>query len=167
MAPGREARTAIAAAAVALGLLVGSFLFVSLRGGASSVPDDRLVLAVIPAGTTDGPDGSIAESVTRELSRIDPTILGVVGPASLGRRTEGRIEPLAVGSTVGAHLVLVIEVVEAQPRASVRVTLREVEDGASLWTQTYEDDLRDVRGIARTITADALEALSLVLPGPS
>jgi len=137
-----------------------------LRGGADSVPDDRLVIAVIPANSTEGSEGLIAEGVTRELTRIDPVILGVVGPATLGRRESGTIEPLALGRTFGAHLVLVIEVGEPVAGSTpVRVSLREVEDGREFWEGTYDDDLVDVRGLVRRITGDALEALSLPSPG--
>jgi TolB-like protein len=161
-----EARTAAAVGAVAVGLLAGSFLFVVLRGGADSVPDDRLVIAVIPADSTEGSEGLIAEGVTRELTRIDPVILGVVGPATLGRREAGTIEPLALGRTFGAHLVLVIEVGESvSGSAPVRVSLQEVEGGREFWMGTYDDDLVDVRRLVRRITGDALGALSLPSPG--
>ncbi|GMR12724.1 MAG: hypothetical protein BMS9Abin29_0917 [Gemmatimonadota bacterium] len=161
-----EARTAVALGVVAVGFLAGSFLFVILRGGADSVPDDRLVIAVMPANSTTGPEGLIAEGVTRELTRIDPTILGVVGPATLGRRESGTIEPLVLGRTFGAHLVLVIEVGESvSAGVPVRVTLQEVDDGREFWMGTYEDDMVDVRGLVRQITGDALQALSLPSPG--
>ena len=166
MATRNEFRTAVALGVVAAGFLAGSFVFVILRGGADSVPDDRLVVAVMPANSIQGAEGQIAEGVTRELTRIDPTILGVVGPATLGRREPGTIEPLALGRTFGAHLVLVIEVGESvSGSAPVQVSLQEVESGREFWTGTYDDDLVDVRGLVRRITGDALEALSLLSPG--
>lgn len=166
MSTRNEFRTAVALGVVAGGFLAGSFLFVVLRGGADSMPDDRLVIAVMPANSTEGSEGLIAEGVTRELTRIDPTILGVVGPATLGRRESGTIEPLALGRTFGAHLVLVIEVGESvSGSAPVRVSLKEVEDGREFWMGTYDDDLVDVRALVRQITGDALEALSLPSPG--
>ncbi len=161
-----EARTALVLGVVAVGLLAGSFLFVVLRGGADAVPENRLVIAVMPANSTEGSEGLIAEGVTRELTRIDPTILGVVGPATLGRRESGTIEPLPLARNFGAHLVLVIEVGESvSGSAPVRVSLREVEDGREFWTSTYDDDLVDVRGLVRQITGDVLVALSLPSPG--
>ncbi len=166
MSTRNEFRTAVALGMVAGGFLVGSFLFVTLRGGADSVPEDRLVVAVMPANSTEGFEGLIAEGVTRELARIDPTILGVVGPATLGRRESGTIEPLALGRTFGAHLVLVIEVGESvSGGAPVRVSLQEVEAGREIWGSTYDDDLVDVRGLVHQITGDALKALSLASPG--
>ena len=130
------------------------------------MPEDRLVIAVMPANSTEGSEGLIAEGVTRELARIDPNILGVVGPATLGRRESGTIEPLALGRTFGAHLVLVIEVGESDSGvAPVRVSLQEVEAGREIWGSMYEDDLVDIRGLVHQITGDALEALSLASPG--
>lgn len=166
MSTRNEFRTAVALGVVAGGFLAGSFLFVILRGGADSMPEDRLVIAVMPANSTEGSEGLIAEGVTRELARIDPNILGVVGPATLGRRESGTIEPLALGRTFGAHLVLVIEVRESDSGgALVRVSLQEVEAGREIWGSTYEDDLVDIRGLVHQITGDALEALSLASPG--
>ncbi len=166
MSTRNEFRTAVALGVVAGGFLAGSFLFVILRGGADSMPEDRLVIAVMPANSTEGSEGLIAEGVTRELARIDPNILGVVGPATLGRRESGTIEPLALGRTFGAHLVLVIEVRDSDSGgAPVRVSLQEVEAGREIWGSTYEDDLVDIRGLVHQITGDALEALSLASPG--
>jgi len=160
------ARTAMVLGAIATSFLAASFIFVVLRGGADSVPEDRLVVAVLPAHSTSGLDGRIAEGVTRELARIDPSILGVVGPASLGRRELGTIEPLAVGRTVGAHLVLVIEAGESIAADSpVRVSILEVEDGSEFWTRSYDEDPDGSQGLVRRITGDAIEALSL--PSPS
>ncbi len=166
MSARNEFRTAVALGVVAFGFLAGSFFFVILRGGADFVPEDRLVVAVMPATSTEGSEGLIAEGVTRELARIDPTILGVVGPATLGRREPGTIEPLLLGRTFGAHLVLVIEVgALVSGSASVRVILQEVEDGRDFWMGTYDDDLVDIRGLVHRITGDALAALSLASPG--
>lgn len=166
MSTRNEFRTAVALGVVAGGFLAGSFLFVILRGGADSVPEDRLVVAVMPANSTKGAEGLIAEGVTRELTRIHPTILGVVGPATLGRREPGTIEPLVLGRTFGAHLVLVIEVgASVSGSAPVRVSLKEVEGGREVWVRIYDDDLVDIRGLVHRITGAALEALSLPSPG--
>ena len=72
------------------------------------------------------------------FGRADPMDLGVFGPASTSRLIESGEDPLAVGRTLGADLILVGREVGRDPSATLAVELFRVDDGTTLWRGEYK-----------------------------
>ena len=92
-------------------LFVGSILFMVVRGD-QNAPEGRRVLAVLPVQGPNSEAGpgryaGFGEGLAAYFGRADPMDLGVFGPASTSRLFEFGDDPLAVGRTLGADIVLV------------------------------------------------------------
>ena len=64
--------------------------------------------------------------------------LGVFGPASTSRLLESGEDPLAVGRTLGADMVLVGREVGGNLSATLVAELFRVDDGTTLWRGEFE-----------------------------
>ena len=118
-------------------LFVGSIMFMVVRGN-TSAPEGRRVLAVLPfqgPNLEAGPGryAGFAEGLTAYFGRADPMDLGVFGPASTSRFAEAGDDPLAVGRTLGADMVVVGREVIGDLSDMIAVELLRVDDGTTLW----------------------------------
>ena len=123
-------------------LFVGSLVFMVVRG-ATSAPEGRRVLAVLPVqgpGPDAGPGryAGFGEGLAAYFGRADPMDLGVFGPASTSRFVEAGEDPLAVGRTLGADMVLVGREVAGGLSATLVAELFRVDDGTTLWRGEFE-----------------------------
>ena len=113
-----------------------------VRGDQRS-PAGRRVLAVLPVqgpNPEDGPgryDG-FGEGLTAYFGRADPMDLGVFGPASTSRLFESGEDPLSVGRTLGADMVLVGREVAGDLDPTLVTELFRVDDGTTLWRGEFE-----------------------------
>ncbi len=149
-------------------LFVGSVLFMVVRGD-QGAPAGRPVLAVLPflgpnpeAGTS--PYAGFGEGLAAYFGRADPNVLGVFGPASTSQYVEAEADPLAVGRTLGADMVLVGREVPGGFPATLVVELFRVDDGTTLWRGDYEvgsDVDGDRRSLLIRVATDVTEALDL------
>ncbi len=122
-------------------LFVGSLMFMVVRGN-TSAPEGRRVLAVLPVQGPNpeagpGPYAGFSEGLAAYFGRADPMDLGVFGPASTSRFVESGEDPLAVGRTLGADMVLVGREV-AGNLSTLVVELFRVDDGTTLWRGEFE-----------------------------
>ena len=118
-------------------LFVGSVAFM-LEKGANSAPEGRRVLAVLPVqgpGPEAGPGryAGFGEGLAAYFGRADPMDLGVYGPASTSRLLEAGEDPLTVGRTLGADMVLVGREVAGDLDPTLVTELFRVDDGTTLW----------------------------------
>jgi TolB-like protein len=123
-------------------LFVGAILFMVVRGD-QSAPEGRRVLAVLPVQGLNPEAGpgryaGFGEGLAAYFGRADPTDLGVFGPASTSRLFEFEDDPLAVGRTLGADMVLVGREVSGGPSAALVAELLRVDDGTTLWRGEFE-----------------------------
>ena len=123
-------------------LFVGSLVFMVVEGDRRA-PQGRRVLAVLPVqGLTPeaGPGryAGFAEGLAAYFGRADPMDLGVLGPASTSRFVESGEDPLAVGRTLGADMVLVGRQGGGDLSATLVVELFRVDDGTTLWRGEFE-----------------------------
>lgn len=135
-------RTLTALLIIVAALFVGSLAFMVVRGD-QSAPEGRRVLAVLPVqgpnpGVGPGPYDGFSEGLAAYFGRADPMDLGVFGPASTSRLVESGQEPLALGRTLGADMVLVGREVARDFAAALVVELFRVDDGATLWRGEYQ-----------------------------
>ncbi len=140
MASARRTLTALLITVSAL--FVGSILFMVVRGDRSA-PEGRRVLAVLPVQGPNPEAGpgryaGFGEGLAAYFGRADPTDLGVFGPASTSRLLESGDDPLAVGRTLGADMVLVGREVSGGLSATLVAELFRVDDGTTLWRGEYE-----------------------------
>ena len=147
-------------------LFVGSILFMVVRGD-QSAPEGRRVLAVLPV---QGPNPEVGpgryagfgEGLAAYLGRADPTDLGVFGPVSTSRLLESGDDPLAVGRTLGADMVLVGREVAGDLTATLVTELFRVDDGTTLWRGEFDvgPDL-DRSALLLRVATDVTEVLDL------
>ena len=135
-------RTLTALLIIVAALFVGSLGFMVVRGD-KNAPAERRVLAVLPVQGLNpdlgpGPYAGFGQGLAAYFGRADPMDLGVFGPASTSRLVEAGEEPLALGRTLGADMVLVGREVARDLGAALVVELLRVEDGTTLWRGEYE-----------------------------
>ena len=135
-------RTLTALLIIVSALFVGSLAFMVVRGD-QNAPDGRRVVAVLPVQgpnpeTGPGRYAGFAEGLAAYFGRADPMDLGVFGPASTSRLVESGEDPLALGRTLGADMVLVGREVARDLAAALVVELFRVDDGTTLWRGEYE-----------------------------
>ena len=123
-------------------LFVGSVLFMVARGS-QSAPEGRRVLAVLPVRGPDQEAGpgryaGFGEGLAAYFGRADPTDLGVFGPASTSGLFESEDDPLAVGRSLGADMVLVGREVAGDLSPTLVSELFRVDDGTTLWRGEFE-----------------------------
>ena len=140
MASARRTLTALLITVSAL--FAGSILFMVVRGD-QNAPEGRRVLAVLPVqgpSSEAGPGryAGFGEGLAAYFGRADPMDLGVFGPASTSRLFEFGDDPLAVGRTLGADMVLVGREVSGGLSAALVVELFRVDDGTTLWRGEFE-----------------------------
>ena len=86
------------------------------------------------------------EGLAAYFGRADPMDLGVFGPASTSRFAEAGDDPLAVGRTLGADMVLVGREV-GDLSATLVAELFRVDDGTALWRGEFEVPAYEDRGL--------------------
>ena len=159
-------RTLTALVITVSALFVGAILFMIVRGD-QSAPEARRVLAVLPfqgPSSEAGPGRyeGFAESLAAYFGRADPNVLYVFGPASTSVLVEAGDDPLEVGSTLGANLVLVGREASRALAATLVVELYRVDDGTVLWRGDYDVGPNlDRRALLVQVSTEATEALDL------
>ena len=97
------------------------------------------------------------------FGRADPMDLGVFGPASTSRFVEAGEDPLGVGRTLGADMVLVGREVSGDGLSATLVAeLFRVDDGTTIWRGQFEvgPDL-DRSALLLRVAIEVTEALDL------
>ena len=149
-------------------LFVGSILFMVVRGD-QGAPEGRPVLAVLPFQGSNSEAGSgrytgFGEGLAAYFGRADPNVLGVFGPASTSQYVEAGADPLAVGRTLGADMVLVGRESLGAPSARLVVELFRVDDGTAIWRGEFEvvsDVDRDRRLLLIRVATEVTQVLDL------
>ena len=147
-------------------LFVGSILFMIVRGD-QGAPEERRVLAVLPfqgpsAEAGPGRYAGFAEGLAAYFGRADPNVLYVFGPASTSVYTEAGEDPLAVGRTLSAHIVLVGREDGGGLAATLAVELLRVDDGTALWRGEFEVGPEvDRRQLLIQVATEVTEVLDL------
>ena len=122
-------------------------------------------LAVLPLEVV-GEDSAAAtfarglvDDICVELSRFRS--LEVIAPDSARRAVEERLEPAALGRTLGAEYLLFASVRAATGRLRVGARLLEAATGRQIWADRYEADLAEVFGVQDRIAQAVVSALAI------
>jgi DNA-binding winged helix-turn-helix (wHTH) protein/TolB-like protein/Flp pilus assembly protein TadD len=124
------------------------------------------ILPFKPLSVDAGNEGlelGMAETLITKLSSIGRIIVRPTGTI----RKYGNLEqdPLIAGRELGVDAVLDGHIQRAGDHLRITVHLRKVEDGISLWNQTYNQSFKDILEIQDTISEQVVKALTLTLTG--
>ena len=149
-------------------LFAGSVMFMMVWGD-QGAPHGRPVLAVLPFQSLDPEAGSsrysgFGEGLAAYFGRADPNVLGVFGPASTSQYVEAGADPLAVGRTLSADMVLVGREVLGGFPGKVVVELFRVDDGTTIWRDEFDvgsDVDSERRSLLIQVATEVTEVLDL------
>ncbi|MBA3357328.1 MAG: winged helix-turn-helix domain-containing protein [Pyrinomonadaceae bacterium] len=154
------------AALVMIGLIVAAFYFWRARTKTSSVPSIRTI-AVLPfkplvaENRDEALEMGMADTLIARLSNSREII---VRPLSSVRRYRGlEQDPQAAGRALGVESVLDGSIQRWGDRIRVNARLVSVSDGASLWSETFDEKFTDVFAVQDTISERVTGALALRL----
>lgn len=164
-------RVVIAVLAVALALFaLDKFAWDAGEPAVVSIGSDKSI-AVLPFVnmSDDSANEYFSDGVSEELLNLLAKIpdLRVIGRTS-SFQFKGRNEDLRViGETLGVTNILEGSVRKSNNKVRITAQLISAEDGAHLWSETYDRDLDDVFGIQDEIAAAVVNALRVELLGES
>jgi TolB-like protein len=147
-------------------LFVASLVFMLVRGD-QSAPEGRRVLAVLPIQgpnpeTGPGRYAGFAEGLAAYFGRADPMDIGVFGPASTSRFVESGEDPLSIGRTLGADMILVGREAGGGVSPTLVAELLRVDDGSVLWRGEFEAPADvDRSALLLQVALDVTEVLDL------
>ena len=136
-------------------LVVSALLFVAPK---FFVPSNQgpTTLAVLPFKTLSAQDEILADGLwedTRQaLSRN--TQLRIIGRQSVAAMAEGKLEPQKYRSRLGVRYLLDSTVRRAGNRVRVTVNLVRTDDGAQIWSHSFEQELDDIFKLQREIASE-------------
>lgn len=143
---------------------IGSVEYPRVRGTSR-----RLLLAVIPFDNLSGDpkqeyfsDGLTEEMIT-QLGRLHPERLGVIARTSVMRYKSTRTGIDRIGRELGVDYVLEGSVRRAGGRVRVTAQLIQVSDQTHLWTESYDERLRDVLSLQSAVAERVAQATCLRL----
>jgi TolB-like protein len=149
-------------------LFAGSVMFMVVQGD-QGAPEGRPVLAVLPFQSLNmeaGPSrySGFGEGLAAYFGRADPNVLGVFGPASTSQYVEAGADPLAVGRTLSADMVLVGREVPGGLPGTLVVELFRIDDGTTIWRGEFDAGSnvdRDRRLLLIQVATEVTEVLDL------
>lgn len=166
-APGRRAgrtgRWLVAAAVVAAGVFVGTWLVRErLWRGASG----KAMLIVLPFENRSGnaDDEFFSDGVTDEmiaqLGALDPKRLGVIARTTAMQYKASHKDVMQIGQELGVDYLLEGSVRRDATRVRITAQLVDVKSQTQLWAETYERDVRDVLMLQRDVAGRIAQSLA-------
>ncbi|HKE47146.1 MAG TPA: hypothetical protein VKB52_03710 [Rhodanobacteraceae bacterium] len=158
-------RAIIAVLAVAVALLLADRLV--LHRDAAPKPDKSIaVLPLLNEGGVADDDyfsDGLSEELIAALAQIEG--LKVIGRSSSFRFKDSKEDPRAIGKELGVGSLLEGTVRRQDDRVRIVAELVSVMDGRSLWSQTYDRELKDVFNVQADIAQAVANSLSAALLG--
>jgi TolB-like protein/DNA-binding winged helix-turn-helix (wHTH) protein len=159
---------------VLLGIVVviavlGIYLQWSRSQARASVPNGRLMLAVLPFENLTGDasqdyfsDG-LTEEMISQVGDLDPEHVGVIARTSVMHYKHSQ-EPLdQIGRALGVQYVLEGSVRRDSGRVRIAAQLIQLRDQTHLWTREYDRDLSDVFALQGEIAREIADQIQLTL----
>lgn len=157
---------------VALVVAVAAFVFAwnGYRSATIAAPLAVRSIAVLPFRVL---DDSRADKAYLEIAMADAVIsrlgrlqrVSVRSTSAVQRYAEGDHDPIAVGRALGVDAILDGRIQTSEGRIRVTAQLVGARDGASLWTETFDNDASDIFVLQDAIAARVAKGLAPVLDG--
>jgi TolB-like protein/Tfp pilus assembly protein PilF len=160
---------------VMVGLLLLSVLLLGLNAGGlrdqlfgKVNPVQIQSLAVLPLENVSGDSSQdyftdgMTETLINDLAKIDA--LRVSSRPSVMRFKGTGKPPPEIGRELNVDAVLTGSVARSGERVRIKLQLLHVPTNRNLWTESYEQDLRDVLTLHRQVTRDLLGEIKIKLP---
>ncbi len=130
-------------------------------------PDTRHAIAILPlANRSRDPDNEyLSDGITEELiaglSRLDD--LRVKSFLAVSQYKSRSLSPTAIGRELGVESIVSGSLQQAGARVRISVALTRVDDGQSLWSQHYDNDMSDIFTLQDDVARRVVDALSVEL----
>lgn len=129
----------------------------------------RLLVAVLPFDNLTGDpaedyfsDG-LTEEMIAQLGQVDPQRLGVIARTSVMHYKQSKLPLPQIGHELGVHYVVEGSVRRDSSRVRITVELVQMNDQASVWSQTYDRDLSGLLNLEHDIAWDVARETALML----
>ena len=155
----------IAVLGVAVALLLADRFFLH-RGGAETTVAEKSI-AVLPFANTSGDPGNeyfsdgMSEELINALGRLqDLTVIGRSSSFQFKGKSE---DAKAIGAKLGVAYLLEGSVRKAEDKVRIAVELVKAGNGASVWSETYDRDLKDIFALQSDIAMQVAGKLKSTL----
>jgi len=139
------------------------------RAAVAEKPDTpvrRPMVAVLPLRNLSGDpaqeyfsDG-LTEELIAQLSRVQPSLLGVIAQCSAMKFKQTRQGAGQVGRVLGATFIVDGSVRRDNERVRISVQLVRVRDQSLLWSESYDRHLRDILDLQREVACAVTAAVT-------
>ena len=173
---GSKNRTWIYVALIGAALSVGLFFIGRYTAGSHATPrksEAAIVpqksIAVLPLLNESGDPGDeyfsdgLSEELIAALAQING--LKVIGRSSSFRFKERHEEPKSIGEKLGVSTLLEGTVRKQDDRVRIVAELVNAADGITLWTRTFDRELKDIFAVQQEIARAVAESLKVTLLG--
>ena len=157
-------------AAVLLALLIGAGVFFFRQRGKSVAPAvSEKSIAVLPLVNSSGDPANeyfsdgMSEEFISSLSRLPE--LKVIGRSSSFQFKGKTEDSKTVGEKLGVHYLLEGSVRKSADRVRIAVALVKAGDGANVWSETYDRELKDIFAVQSEIAGAVAKELKVALLG--
>jgi len=158
-------------AAVAMGLLLlgaivgGAFFF--LRRPASAIVEKSIAVLPLVNSTGDPANEYFSDGMSEEfistLSRLQE--LKVIGRTSSFQFKDKTDDSKTIGEKLGVYYLLEGSVRKSADRVRIAVALIKSADGANVWSETYDRELKDIFAVQSEIAGAVAKQLNVALLG--
>jgi serine/threonine-protein kinase len=169
--PARRSNAGLIAALVLGALLAGGavYYFTSHRAATKGAPIPEKSIAVLPMvnSTGDAANDYFSDGMSEEfissLSRLqDLKVIGRTSSFEFKGKTDNS---KTIGEKLGVYYLLEGSVRKSADRVRIAVALIKAGDGANVWSETYDRELKDIFAVQSEIAAAVAKQLKVALLG--
>jgi len=169
--PVRRSSVGLIAALVVIAILVAgaAYYFISHRAGTKSAAIPEKSIAVLPLVNSTGDPANeyfsdgMSEEFISSLSRLrDLKVIGRTSSFQFKGKTD---DSKTIGEKLGVFYLLEGSVRKAADRLRIAVALIKAGDGANVWSETYDRELKDIFAVQSEIAGAVAKQLKVALLG--
>jgi TolB-like protein/Flp pilus assembly protein TadD len=167
--PARRSSVGLIAALVVIAIVAAgaAYYFISHRPKSAAVPEKSIAVLPLVNSTGDPANEYFADGMSEEfissLSRLPD--LKVIGRTS-SFQFKGTTDPSkTIGEKLGVFYLLEGSVRKSADRVRIAVALIKSRDGANVWSETYDRELKDIFAVQSEIAGAVAKQLKVALLG--
>ena len=167
--PARRSSVGWVAALVLVALLAAgaAYYFISHRTKSAAIPEKSIAVLPLVNSSGDPANEYFADGMSEEFistfSRLPD--LKVIGRASSFQFKGKAVDSKTVGEKLGVHYLLEGSVRKSADRVRIAVALIKAGDGANVWSETYDRELKDIFAVQSEIAGAVAKELKVALLG--